>query len=61
MRYFMAGLIFWSACTALPAQWLKIKTPGIPRQSRWQTGADGPSPADAGRQTRSVGTVEYGG
>lgn len=33
MRYALAGLLFWSACTTLPAQWLKIKTPGIPRKA----------------------------
>ncbi len=32
MRCLFAGLILLSACTALPAQWLKIKTPGIPRK-----------------------------
>jgi hypothetical protein len=31
MRHVLAALLFWSACTTLPAQWLKIKTPGIPR------------------------------
>ncbi len=33
MRYFIAGLIVLTACTTLPAQWLKIKTPGIPRKA----------------------------
>lgn len=33
MRYSIAGLIFFSACAALPGQWLKIKTPGIPRKT----------------------------
>ena len=44
MRYFMAGLIFWSACTALPAQWLKIKTPGIPRQADGKPELTAPAP-----------------
>src|SRR5438477_284289 len=34
MRYLMAELIFLGACTTLlPAQWIKIKTPGIPRKT----------------------------
>src|SRR3974390_3561546 len=33
MRYFLAAMIFLSACANLPAQWLKIKTPGIPRKA----------------------------
>jgi len=44
MRYFMAGLVFWSACTALPAQWLKIKTPGIPRQADGKPELTAPAP-----------------
>ena len=44
MRYFLAGLIVWSACTALPAQWLKIKTPGIPRKSDGKPDLTAPAP-----------------
>jgi hypothetical protein len=44
MRYILAGLIFWGACTALPAQWLKIKTPGIPRKSDEKPDLTAPAP-----------------
>jgi hypothetical protein len=33
MGRFITAIIFLSACTSLPAQWIKIKTPGIPRKS----------------------------
>lgn len=33
MYRFVTGLIFLTAGTTLPAQWLKIKTPGIPRKA----------------------------
>jgi hypothetical protein len=33
MRSFVAGLMLLSPCVALPAQWLTIKTPGIPRKA----------------------------
>ena len=36
MRYFIAAMIFLTACTTLPAQWLKIKTPG-PRKADGKT------------------------
>ncbi|HJT86763.1 MAG TPA: hypothetical protein VJ732_02880 [Bryobacteraceae bacterium] len=44
MRYFLAGLILWSACPALPAQWLKIKTPGIPRKADGKPDLTAPAP-----------------
>ena len=44
MRYFLAGVILWSACTALPAQWLKIKTPGIPRKNDGKPDLTAPAP-----------------
>ena len=44
MRYFMAGLIFWSASTALPAQWLKIQIPGIPRKADGKPDLTAPAP-----------------
>jgi hypothetical protein len=33
MRCFIAGMMFLSVWPMLPAQWLKIKTPGIPRNA----------------------------
>lgn len=44
MRFLFAGLILCSACTALPAQWIKIKTPGIPRQSDGKADLAAPAP-----------------
>jgi len=44
MRYFFAALIFWTTCTTLPAQWLKIKTPGIPRQADGKPNLAAPAP-----------------
>ena len=44
MRYAIAGLIFLSACTTLPAQWLKIKTPGIPRKADGKPELTAPAP-----------------
>ena len=47
MRYFVAGLIFWGVCTALPAQWLKIKTPGLPRTADGKPDLAAPAPRTA--------------
>jgi len=44
MRYFIVGLISLSACTTLPAQWLKIKTPGIPRKADGKPELTAPAP-----------------
>ncbi|PWT99107.1 MAG: hypothetical protein C5B51_27820 [Terriglobia bacterium] len=44
MRYFLTGLIFLGVCTALPAQWLKIKTPGIPRKADGKPELTAPTP-----------------
>ena len=44
MRYLFAGLILWSTCTSLPAQWLKIKTPGIPRKTDGKPDLTAPTP-----------------
>jgi hypothetical protein len=44
VRYFLAGLIFLSAGTTLPAQWLKIKTPGIPRTADGKADLKAPAP-----------------
>ncbi|HEY7390775.1 MAG TPA: hypothetical protein VH640_19825 [Bryobacteraceae bacterium] len=33
MRSIVVGLMLLSACATVPAQWLKIKTPGIPRKA----------------------------
>jgi hypothetical protein len=44
MRYFIAGMIFLSACSTLPAQWLKIKTPGIPRKGDGKPDLTAPAP-----------------
>lgn len=44
MRYIVAGLVFWAACTAAPAQWLKIKTPGLPRKPDGKVDLAAPAP-----------------
>jgi hypothetical protein len=44
MRHFIAGLMFLSVCTALPAQWIKIKTPGIPRKTDGKPELTAPAP-----------------
>ena len=44
MRNFVTGLILLSACTALPAQWLKIKTSGIPRKADGKPNLTAPAP-----------------
>jgi hypothetical protein len=44
MRHFVAGLLFCAACSTLPAQWLKIKTPGIPRQADGKPDLKAPAP-----------------
>ena len=44
MRYVLTGLILWSACAALPAQWLKIQTPGIPRKPDGKPDLTAPAP-----------------
>ena len=44
MRHFIAGLVFLSACSALPAQWIKIKTPGLPRRADGTADLTAPAP-----------------
>ena len=44
MRHFIAGLIFLSVSTALPAQWLKIRTPGIPGKEDGKPELTAPAP-----------------
>jgi hypothetical protein len=44
MRCFVAGLLLLSAATMLPAQWLKIKTPGIPRKADGKPDLEAPAP-----------------
>src|SRR5579862_8514500 len=44
MRYFVAGLLFCAASSTLPAQWLKIKTPGIPRLADGKPDLKAPAP-----------------
>lgn len=44
MRSWIAGLMFLSVCTTLPAQWLKIKTPGIPRKADGKPELTAPAP-----------------
>lgn len=44
MRYLVAGLLFCAACSTLPAQWLKIKTPGIPRLADGKPDLKAPAP-----------------
>jgi hypothetical protein len=45
MRYFISGLISLSiACTTLPAQWIRIKTPGIPRKADGKPELTAPTP-----------------
>jgi hypothetical protein len=44
MRNGIIGLIFLSFCTAMPAQWLKIKTPGIPRKADGKADLTAPAP-----------------
>lgn len=50
MRYFLAGLIFWSAATTLPAQWIKIQTPGIPRKADGKPNLTAPAPRTPDRK-----------
>lgn len=47
MRFFVAGLLFCAVCSTLPAQWLKIKTPGIPRQADGKPDLKAPAPRAA--------------
>jgi hypothetical protein len=47
MRCFVAGFILLSACAALPAQWLKIKTPGIPRKADGKPDLEATAPRTA--------------
>jgi hypothetical protein len=44
MRYLIAALILLSSCIALPAQWLKIQTPGIPRKADGKPDLTAPAP-----------------
>jgi hypothetical protein len=44
MQTFLASLIFLSAAAALPAQWLRIKTPGIPRKADGKPDLTAPAP-----------------
>jgi hypothetical protein len=44
MRLVTAGFIFFLAHTTLSAQWLKIKTPGIPRNSDGKPNLTAPAP-----------------
>lgn len=44
MKYIITGMILLGAATALPAQWLKIKTPGIPRKSDGTPELKAPAP-----------------
>jgi len=44
MRYLITGLLFMSAVSTLPAQWLKIKTPGIPRKANGKPDLTAPVP-----------------
>jgi hypothetical protein len=44
MRYFLTGLLLLSASATLPAQWLKIRTPGIPRQPDDKPALTAPAP-----------------
>lgn len=44
MRNWIAGLMFLGVCTTLPAQWLKIKTPGIPRAADGKPDLNAPAP-----------------
>ena len=47
MRHAIAGLILLSASATLPAQWLKIKTPGIPRKADGKPELTAPAPLTA--------------
>jgi hypothetical protein len=47
MRCFLAGLILLAASTMLPAQWFKIKTPGIPRKADGKPELTAPAPRTA--------------
>jgi hypothetical protein len=44
MRSFLTGLLFLGCTATLPAQWLKIKTPGIPRQADGKPALTAPVP-----------------
>jgi hypothetical protein len=44
MRCFVAAFLLLGAVTALPAQWLKIKTPGIPRTADGKPDLAAPAP-----------------
>jgi hypothetical protein len=44
MRQFVSGLILLTACSSLPAQWFKIKTPGIPRKADGKPDLTAPAP-----------------
>jgi hypothetical protein len=44
VRSFVAGLILLCASVPLPAQWLKIKTPGIPRKADGKPDLTAPAP-----------------
>src|ERR1700736_696324 len=44
MRHVTAGLILLLAHATLSAQWLKIKTPGIPRNSNGKPNLTAPAP-----------------
>jgi hypothetical protein len=44
MRYSVAALLFLGASTTLPAQWFKIKTPGIPRKPDGNPDLTAPAP-----------------
>jgi len=44
MRYRIAGLLVFCTCTTLSAQWLKIKTPGIPRKADGKPNLTAPAP-----------------
>ena len=44
MRHFFVGLLLWTTCATLPAQWLKIKTPGIPRKTDGKPDLTAPAP-----------------
>jgi hypothetical protein len=47
MRHFVVGLVFLGVSTTLPAQWIKIKTPGIPRKADGKPELTAPAPRTA--------------
>ncbi|HLK49789.1 MAG TPA: hypothetical protein VKT49_16720 [Bryobacteraceae bacterium] len=47
MRHFFVALLVVSASATLPAQWLKIKTPGIPRKTDGKPDLTAPAPRTA--------------